>query len=279
VLDGWSDRLRAAGLDSLHVFLEPTPPNEALPGRWEALIKPGLGGRERWRWQPPASASDVLYVKRYRHIPWRQQLDRIQRQAPRHSRAWWEFARSRELNDKSVPSVRAVAMVEQMRSLMEVSSAVVFAEVAGDAFDRVWPEACQRGAPVTRGAHRHAVTRQLAWFVSALHQSGWCHRDLYLCHVFTELDESAGRPPRFALIDLARLHRPRWRRTRWLIKDLSQLDCSARQIGATRADRFRFLVTYLGLQPRTPRVRWYMRRIARKSDRILRRIARKSRRA
>lgn len=278
VLPGWEQRLRAAGLVTLPVLLEPAPPPAHLPGQWEALVKPGLGGRERWRWHPPAAA-DVLYVKRYRHIPWREQLDRIRRQAARHSRAWWEFTRACELAEKSVPAVQAVAMVEQMRVLREVGSAVVFAPVAGDALDRVWPAACARGAPVTCGAARHAVTRRLAWFVSAFHQTGWCHRDLYLCHIFTELDESAARPPRFTLIDLARVHRPRARRTRWILKDLAQLDCSACQIGATRADRFRFLVAYLGLHPRTPRVRWYARRVARKSRAILRRIARKSRRA
>ncbi|MEW6251858.1 MAG: lipopolysaccharide kinase InaA family protein, partial [Planctomycetota bacterium] len=78
------------------------------------------------------------------------------------------------------------------------------------------------------------------------------------------------------LIDLARTHRPRLRRTRWIIKDLSQLDTSARQLDATRADRLRFLTTYLRSRPGARPVRWYARRIVRKSDRILRRIARKA---
>jgi len=156
---------------------------------------------------------------------------------------------------------------------------VIFERVPGDGFDRAWSRLVEQNAPLTRGAARHETTRALARFVSAFHQTGVCHRDLYLCHIFTELDPTAHNPPRFTLIDLARTHKPRLRRLRWIIKDLSQLDCSARQIGATCTDRLRFLITYLGLFPDAPRLRVYARRIVRKSNRILRRIERKSRQA
>ena len=99
---------------------------------------------------------------------------------------------------------------------------------------------------------------------------------MYLCHIFIDLDESMVRPPNFTIIDLARLHRPRWRRMRWVVKDLSQLDASARQIGASRSDRLRAIYAYLGLNRCSPRVRWYSRAVTRKSDAILQRIARKT---
>jgi heptose I phosphotransferase len=214
-------------------------------------------------------------VKRYLSTPAGVQLDRVRRQTRRHSRGWWEFHQASELARKSVHAVRSVAAVEDMAGLVERRSAVVFEEVAGDAVERVWPAALERRSPITRGASRHAATRRLARFISAFHQTGASHRDLYLCHVFVRLDETARRPPHFALLDLARVHYPRLRRTRWIIKDLAQVDCSARQCGATRTDRLRFLIAYLGLHADTPRVRWYARRIVRKSDHILRRIARK----
>ena len=233
-----------------------------------------MGGRERWRWELAGAGGDVLYLKRYEHVRLAEQLDRIRRQSPRHSRAWWEFHQSAELARQYVPVVRAVGVAEDVRFPFEVRSAVLFEEVPGDAFDRIWPRLCRENAPLARGLARHDLTRRLARFVSAFHQTGVCHRDLYLCHVFADLDPAGTRPPRFTLIDLARTHRPHIRRMRWLIKDLSQLDTSARQIGASRADRLRFLLTYLGLKGGTPRARWYARRIAHKSARILRRIAR-----
>lgn len=215
-------------------------------------------------------------MKRYEQTPLAEQLDRLRRQSVRHSRAWWEYRQSQELARCYIPAVRAIGVAEEMRAPFESRSVVLFERVTGDAFDRIWPQLAAEEAPLTRGWARHELTRCLAQFVSAFHQTGVCHRDLYLCHIFADLDPAAGRPPRFTLIDLARTHRPRFRRLRWIIKDLSQLDCSARQIGASRADRLRFLVAYLGLRPSAPRVRYYARRIGRKSDCLVRRIARKS---
>lgn len=271
----WQARLADAGLTSLRQLLDAAPP-AGLGGRWEALTKPGLGGRERWRWELPGTDAPVLYLKRYRRTPLREQLDRLRRQCVRHGRGWWEYHQATELARRYIPAVQAVGMAERMRGPREVCSAVLFAAVPGDALDRVWQRLCAQHAPLTRGTARHELVRALARFVSAFHQTGTCHRDLYLCHIFAELDADARRPPGFTLIDLARTHRPRMRRLRWLLKDLSQLDCSARQVGATRADRLRFLVAYLGLEKDAPRVAYYARRIIRKSDRILRRIARRS---
>jgi heptose I phosphotransferase len=273
----WRARLAAAGLPSLGALLAQRPDAQQLRGRWEALTKPGLGGRERWRWElDDAGVPAVVFVKRYTQTPLGVQLDRIRRQTATRSRAWWEYRQSERLTAAHVPVPEPVGFVEEMRGTFERRSAVLLARVAGDAIERIWQRACEREAPVTRELARHDLTVRLGRFIAAFHGTGYCHRDLYLCHVFVDLDPEARRPPEFCLIDLARTFRPRWRRMRWIIKDLSQLDVSARRIGAARTDRLRFLLAYLGLQPRAPRVRWYARRIVRKSDRILRRIERKS---
>jgi len=275
--DAWRTRLDAAGLRSPLELLEPAPDTH-LAGRWQPLTKPGLRGRERWRWELDGTPTHVLFLKRYTRTPLSQQWDRFRRQTWRHSRAWWEYYQSHELARRGVPVARAVAVAERMAGPLELDAAVLLEAAPGAALDRIWSSLCAADAPVTRGRHRHTVVRGLALFVSAFHQTGLCHRDLYLCHLFAELDPSGAAPPCFTLIDLARAHRPRWRRLRWIIKDLAQLDFSARQVGATRSDRLRFLVTYLGLEPSSPRVRFYARRILRKSERILRRELRRSRR-
>lgn len=247
---------------------------DSLPGRWEALSKPGLGGRERWRWTLPDGR--VAYLKRYRHTPLRTQLDRMLRQSPRHSRAWWEFQQAAQLAEAQVGVPAPLACIERMSGLREAESLLLMAAVAGEAFDRAWLRAVAEGSPLTRGPLRHDVCVRLARFVSALHNSGLCHRDLYLCHVFIDFDPRDSAPPRFAVIDLGRTMRPKLRRMRWLLKDLAALDTSARQIGATRGDRLRFLTAYLGLQRRSPRLRWYARRIVRRSNQVLARITRKA---
>ncbi len=271
----WRERLDAAGLREATRLLTAPPDAGDLAGRWEPLTKPGLGGRERWRWTLPGPSAAVLYLKRYLHTPWTAQWDRCWRQVRGHSRAWWEWWQGEELARRSIPAARAVALAEELRAGWELRSAVLFPAVPGDALDRAWSAAVASAAPLTRGRARHAVVRSLARFVSAFHQTGTCHRDLYLCHVFAVLDPTAATAPRFTLIDLARAHRPRWRRMRWLLKDLAQLDSSARPLGVTRADRLRFLTAYLGLPADAPRTRWYARRIAARSARIVRQVARR----
>ncbi len=274
ILAEWRTRLCDGA--SPQRLLEQSPPAAGLPGEWTPLCKPGLHGRERWFWRPPGDwhVAD-LYVKRYARTPWRRQLDRWLRQSAAGSTARWEFERSRQLRAAHVPAVRAVAFAEEMRGPLEHRSAVVFEAVSGEPLDRCWRRLSAERHPLVLPPGRQEFIRRLARFVAAFHGTGLCHRDLYLCHIFVEIDAHRGAP-RFALIDLARVLRPRLRRARWLIKDLSQLDSAARQAGASRSDRLRFLRTYLGLQPHAARTRYYAARVVRKSDRILRRIARKS---
>ncbi len=273
----WAAVLTEAGLNDPSQ-LASSAPERSLAGQWQRLTKPGLGHRTRWRWSLSDGAdSRTVYVKHYARPPWRMQWDRIWRQQPRRSSGWWEYRQSLELREAQLGAPAPVGFAENMAGVFERASTVVLGAAPGDAFDRVWMRALERDERLVSPASRRDLARRLARFVAAFHQSGRFHRDLYLCHIFIDADPDGRRPPTLSLIDLARVHRPRWRRHRWLIKDLAQLDSSARQIGATRSDRLRFLTTYLAIEPRVPRARAHIRAIMRKSDWILRRIARKSR--
>lgn len=272
----WRDCLSDGQQGSLAALLDREPPAARVSGRWLALSKPGLEDRERWRWEPPAGAPEqVVFVKRYGAARWRMQFDRILRQSAGHSRAYWEYARAEELAAGCIAAPRAVGVIEEMRGPFEHRSVVLLTRVEGDPLDRAWLNCLRDAAPITQGAMRRDIVTRLARFVAAFHGTGLCHRDLYLCHIFGVIDPRGITPPRFAVIDLARTHRPRWFRSRWLIKDLAQLDASAQQAGATRGDRLRFLRTYLGLERGAARLGYYARQIVRKSEWILARDARK----
>lgn len=273
ISDAWRETLSRAGLTDLSALLHAASPAAHTAGEWERLSKPGLGGRERWRWRVPhADGGTTIYLKRYFSNPLRRQFDRIVRQSWTHSVAWFEYEQAERLELLRVPAVAPVAAVEQMRGPYETASAVLLAEVAGEPFDAFWQRTTRQRGVWTASPARHDLVRRLARFVSAFHQTGLRHRDLYLCHVFVRVHRD-GRPW-FELIDLARVFRPRWRRARWTIKDLSQLDASGREVGATRADRLRFLLSYLGVQRASARVRRLARAVAAKSDRIVRRTRR-----
>lgn len=110
---------------------------------------------------------------------------------------------------------------------------------------------------------RYAM-RQIAPLVRRLHASGLFYRDLYWNHLFTE-DPRADKPPTF--IDVERVFQPRWRRGRWIVKDLAALLASA-PAGTSDRTPLRFLRAYLGTK--LVGRRRLLRAIARKADRIRR---------
>jgi hypothetical protein len=138
-------------------------------------------------------------------------------------------------------------------------------------------DALERWLPRVRDAlsdcRRRDLARALGAFIARFHATGLNHRDLYLAHVF--IDESTGLAgePRLFLIDLARAFHPRFRRCRWIVKDLAQLDYSTTRHApfVTRSDRLRFFRAYLGNDKLDGKARSLARAVLRKSQRIARR--------
>ena len=124
---------------------------------------------------------------------------------------------------------------------------------AVDAADEGWLEqlvgyACDQVAPAVR----------------RLHDCGLAYRDLYWNHVWAE-DPRRGTPPMF--LDVERVFQPRWRRRRWLVKDLAGLLASVPVALPPRA-ALRFLRAYFG-EPLAPH-RALLAAIERKAERIRR---------
>lgn len=108
-------------------------------------------------------------------------------------------------------------------------------------------------------ATRH-IARAVAKVTKTMHTSGGHHQDFYLGHLLVPKDRGCYD---IHIIDLGRA---RWRHrlsTRWIIKDLAQLNYSAHLVRNT--DRVRFMRTYLG------------RRLQAQDKTLVRRVVAKSR--
>ena len=114
---------------------------------------------------------------------------------------------------------------------------------------------------------RRELIRQTADLVRRLHGAGFCHRDLYLSHIF--LSVGADGVERLCLIDLQRVFKPRVLRWRWQLKDLAALYYSARE-HCSRAEQLRFARAYLGCRRLNGRQKWLLRMVAWKAGRIAR---------
>jgi heptose I phosphotransferase len=118
----------------------------------------------------------------------------------------------------------------------------------------------------------HQIIAGVADVARTMHAAGMHHQDFYLTHLMVPLDRTSDNcegtvPTPIHVLDLGRV---RWRRrlsSRWIIKDLSQLDFSASRL--TASDRLRFLTAYLG-RPVADTDRPLIRRVLQKSRAIAR---------
>lgn len=111
------------------------------------------------------------------------------------------------------------------------------AEVQGQALQLQWREAVS-GQPAGAALRIHVRDRLAPW-VARFHGMGLVHRDLYGNHLF-----AASLSAEITVIDVERVFRPRWRMSRWRIKDLAAL-WSSRPESVVERLGLVFLVTYL----------------------------------
>jgi hypothetical protein len=219
----------------------------------EAMTKPGLDiwrDRRRLTLTDGTGRRETAYLKRYLHPPLGAQIRRILWRSPGRGTAWWEWRASSRLASAAVPTPVPMAFGEQMVGWWERRSFLLVKAADSQALERWLPEGWRRLAP----RQKRAWLEQLARLVARFHAAGFCHRDFYLSHVF--VDAADLDQPRFCLIDLQRVFTPRWRKRRWRVKDLAQLNYSAPAGPVTRADRWRFLRSYVPGASREERRRW-----------------------
>lgn len=92
-------------------------------------------------------------------------------------------------------------------------------------------------------SQKRSLIKKLAKLTAKMHQAGLNHRDFYLCHIL--IDTFSTNDWKFFFVDLHRADIRKKVGRRWKIKDLAALNYSAPVPAITRADRIRFLKSYL----------------------------------
>lgn len=208
----------------------------------DRLDKPGLQphrDRLRLRTRDHQGRDLVLFIKRYRRPPLRDQLRRIFEADRTHSTSYREYQTARRLMELGIPTMRAVAVGEEMSGWFERRSFFVAAEVAGQSLEslaRQW-SARPESAPDFR--QRWHLIEQTAFLKSRLRVWRFYHRDLYLSHIFRSRN-SRGQIV-LQLIDLARMLHAPCNEHRWEMKDLAALAYSVPEGLLTRTDKLRFM--------------------------------------
>ncbi|NLH16707.1 MAG: hypothetical protein GX455_09015 [Phycisphaerae bacterium] len=209
--------------------------------------------RSRLRFEIPAPAA-TLFLKRYNRTPVLRQIRNWMESGRRVSTADRDRMPGEILATAGIATPQVVAFGAEWGRVFEQRSFVVTRMLEGaEALERRMPQAWNpRGGSA---AERRAFVEKLADFVRRFHATGYCHRDLYLAHVFCDAAE------RLYMIDLQRAFQPRWCRWRWRIKDLAELHYSAPGEVVSCSDRIRFFLRYVGRKRLTRLDRWRIARI------------------
>jgi hypothetical protein len=177
----------------------------------------------------------ILFLKRYNKPPVIVQLKNWLAVKSRKSCAWFDYKVSEELNCLGIETARVISYGEQFGLFFEKRSFCIAKKIP-DA------ESLENNLPVcfslpltddTRGQRKEFI-KDLALFICKFHQTGFRHRDLYLCHIF---HSDSGK---FYLIDLARTFKPLLFSQRYRVKDIAQLYYSAPGEYFSKTDRMRF---------------------------------------
>ncbi len=211
------------------------------------------------------SPATVIFLKRYDRPSISAQIKNWLSAKRRVSCAFAEFDAARNLASLGVNTPKVVAWGQRWGMLFEKRSFIASEKVpAGESLERKLPEFFNGPDNKDNLKLRREFILQLAAFVRKFHDTGYRHRDLYLCHIFRS---GAGR---FYLIDLARAFRPGLFGERFRIKDITQLHYSAPGGHFSRADRLRFFLAYIGHSKLSSRDKKLIRKIANKAGKMAR---------
>ena len=173
-----------------------------------------------------------------------------------------ESNNSIKLQTEGINTPKVAAYGECWGFIFEKASFLITEEIRNaESLERKLPDCFSSQYKTENLRDRKAFIKKLAAFIRKLHLSGYCHRDLYLCHTF----DDGGN---FSLIDLTRVFKPILFSNRYKIKDIAQLYYSAPGSTFSRTDRLRFYIEYSGHKKLTNKDKKFISKVKTKAVRM-----------
>ncbi|MGD0785328.1 MAG: lipopolysaccharide kinase InaA family protein [Sedimentisphaerales bacterium] len=214
------DCFKRLGLDSIEKIF--------LFEKGKDLAKANLHASRRRIMFETDSPKTTLFLKRYQNVPKFTQLKNWLTRRKKISTMACDLEPAENLRKLGINTPQTIAFGCQWQGLFEKHSFIITEKIP-DSFS----------LEVKLPKKNRKFIENLASFVRKFHNTGFRHRDLYLCHIFSD---SRGQ---FTLIDLSRVFKPLVFSKKFLVKDLAQLYYSAPGDFFTKTDRLKFLLCYL----------------------------------
>ncbi|HUG90519.1 MAG TPA: lipopolysaccharide kinase InaA family protein [Planctomycetaceae bacterium] len=189
----------------------------------------------------------AFYLKRHAPPPWKEYVKPLIRLrwpllGARHE--WSAILRFHEIGIATMTPValgrsggRSLLLTKAIEGCRKLSD--LLAECRGRASSRS-SGASASGGDDTPTRPLDSLLRRIAAAARTLHRAGLHHQDFYLTHLLVPEPDDGET---LYVIDLGRVRQRRRLASRWIVKDLAQLNYSA--CGMTESDRRRFLELYL----------------------------------
>ncbi len=182
----------------------------------------------------------TFFLKRYKKPPLDVQLDKWICNHGITSCGLFDTKPTRILNAAGINTPRIIAYGQQMDLIFENRSFIITEKIPNSkSLEEKLPEYFYSRPTIENLNKRRKFIQKLAALIRTFHNTGFRHRDLYLCHIFCDENEN------FTLIDLARTFKPLLLGEKYRIKDIAQLYYSAPGNIFTKKDRLRFYKHYI----------------------------------
>jgi len=245
---GFTDIIRQHCLDDL---------GEIMSTEAGEVIKHAIEERKTVKIAFPEPHPATVYLKRHYtagHLKTLAGFFRLQK----HKTAYDEFVNICEFHSKGLPTVIPVAAGIKKNGMSGTESFLLTIAL----------ENCMRldhylDDSLHTEKHNAKLITKLALLIKKMHESGFNHRDMYLCHIL--IDKKGG----LFIVDLHRADKRNRVPERWIIKDLAALNYSAPTEHISGTDRLRFLRAYLGINKLTGQDKLFIRKILKKTTKML----------
>ncbi len=178
--------------------------------------------------------------------------------------AFDEFINILAFHQAGLPTMIPVAAGKRVSKIFGSESFLITKEIKGCITLETYAESCFKTKTFTE---RKELIKKTALLSRKMHQSGFNHKDFYLCHLLIGIEEN--NKDDLFIVDLHRVDIRKKVPERWKIKDLAALNYSAESKNITRIDRLRFLKYYLSVNKISEQDKLFILKIIKKTNRMV----------
>jgi len=215
---------------------------------------------------PDDEDASEIYIKRSYPLRAGRFFLRLLKLAPPET-ACDEFQSIIAFREAGLPTMVPIAAGKRRRGLLQAESFLITRGLTGcTRLDEFFSQSGDIGRK-----RKRTLIRKTALLVKKMHECGFNHRDLYLCHLLMSPAEE------LFVVDLHRVDRRRRVPVRWIIKDLAALEYSAPGTVISRADRARFFRIYCGAGRLGAGQKQFARKVLNKTQKMIQHNTKKER--